>query len=720
MSSNSAILGMEEEDMLRLDLLTATSEGNYPKVKKLLDLGVPVDSHDDDFVTPLQIAAALGDNWMVSTFIDIGASIDSCNQVGMTAFHHACREGRLNVIETLLQRGADIHKFTFLGATGLTLATAGGHLDVVKKLVGLHLEVSPKPYGPTLTNSFCPSPLIVAAVGSSPQICGYLTSRGAPVDEVLAPLLNLTALTSVILCSRPESSYNTIVSALLDLGADPTRRTFRNGKSAIELADDLKREEILLNLYDKNRIRHDLAQPTDFRQLLRENALDQLPEALQTKTTNLPDAITPLMWAVAVGSAQGVYKLLEMRYNVDAQETKYGYSALMLAAFLREDEIVDLLLEMGAGVERTEPNTLHQTSYDLYLTATEDTLPEIRARLHRYKPKEKSLNRGKSKKFSTSGSKTLLKRFGQITQMMSKTKNQLGLSDPQEGASHINMRDWTENRIQSALVDGRNHRKLVRVEQILHRLRHISPPITRSLDSDFEAVRSLAAENATFALTTFYDHYSETHIERRVESEPTSLEYDVAMKYAKEYVSDMKIDRRPRSIVGYPDGQSPTFSLRTTPRMIKKSRDSLVLDGMNGTSDGSPGRASLHANFLFPPSGDYQQHMRKSVSTPSLPGPSNLSSVMGPRITEYHSYSMRSTMPLHDLQGKETLIWDEMRSCGLSEYVQVMIEEEIDYETFFALSCEDLNKMNIRDKETIDSIIDIQNRLEKKGYSFYS
>uniref|UniRef100_A0A0K0DGI0 ANK_REP_REGION domain-containing protein n=1 Tax=Angiostrongylus cantonensis TaxID=6313 RepID=A0A0K0DGI0_ANGCA len=313
MSGGAGVDWHDEMDIPKMELLNAAYEGNITKVGELLRMGVNIDSYDDDHVTSLQIAAFTGNNAMVTYLLDEGADLEACNQVGMTPFHHACREGRMTVVETLLQRGADIHRTTFMGATALTLAAAGAHLHIVKKLVSLRLEVSPPTMG------LCPTPLIAAAFRSSPQICGFLNHRGAPIDETLDSLLGLSALSCVLMCSSTS-----VFCALLDLGADPTKKTLKK-KTAAELAEQFKRHDVLAILADKSRIRHhDRIAVGDIRQLIAENQLDSA-EFERGKQTPLAESATPLMFAVAVGNERAVpifFSSLKINPFIAIQVTK--------------------------------------------------------------------------------------------------------------------------------------------------------------------------------------------------------------------------------------------------------------------------------------------------------------------------------------------------------------------------------------------------------------
>uniref|UniRef100_A0A1I7X813 ANK_REP_REGION domain-containing protein n=1 Tax=Heterorhabditis bacteriophora TaxID=37862 RepID=A0A1I7X813_HETBA len=260
-----------------------------------------------------------------------------------------------------------------MGATALTLAAAGTHMEVVKKLVSLRVEVSPK------TNTgLCPTPLIAAAFRSSPQICGFLNHRGAPIDETLESLLGLSALSCVLLCSSPS-----VFCALLDLGADPTKKTLKQ-KTVAELAEQFKRTYALAILRDKSRIRHhERIQVVDIRHLIAEDQLDSA-EFFCRKDAQFADGTTPLMFAAAIGNSRAVRRLLDERVEVNSTEAKYELNALQISSLLRFDDITAMLL-MG-GTSLSSYNGLLLTAFDMYISGTEEPDPNLRAMLHCYRP----------------------------------------------------------------------------------------------------------------------------------------------------------------------------------------------------------------------------------------------------------------------------------------------------------------------------------------------
>ncbi|KJH43626.1 hypothetical protein DICVIV_10368 [Dictyocaulus viviparus] len=688
MSGGAGVDWHDEMDIPKMELLNAAYEGNISKVGELLQMGVNIDSYDDDHVTALQIAAFNGNNAMVTYLLDEGADLEACNQVGMTPFHHACREGRISVVETLLQRGADIHRITFMGATALTLAAAGAHLHIVKKLVSLRLEVSPPTMG------LCPTPLIAAAFRSSPQICGFLNHRGAPIDETLDSLLGLSALSCVLMCSSTS-----VFCALLDLGADPNKKTLKK-KTAAELAEQFKRHDVLAILADKSRIRHhDRIAVGDIRQLIVENQLD-CAEFARGKQTPLSENATPLMFAVAVGNERAVRRLIDLRVEVNEAESRHGLTALQISSLLRFDGITSLLLMNEARTN--DLNMLNMSAFDLYISSTDEPDPNLRATLHTYRP-----TRFEGKVNLSASGKTFSKVFhaGRPMEWLSRMSSHLGLSSESQTATNtMEMRQWRDYSIRISGTEGRFWKKLVTAEEILRMTKNATPIKSITYDTVLDAVKKMAQQSQSFMVNCFYDSYV-GDMKKDSDNETDALKweyYDRAQMYTSQCGYQQSkprvINPRDSIVVHRKEGSdsigsrksralsflelSSQSQMRTTPRMLKKSRDSMV------TEDNVPRNAHVQ--------------LKKTTSTPLL--------VQGPAMV----CASNSRLALSHSQGRrpiEEIIWNELRKHNMGQYVDVLQKEEIDAESFFTLNEHDLRNMGITSTIHRTAILNIKNHL---------
>ncbi|CAI2311269.1 unnamed protein product [Caenorhabditis sp. 36 PRJEB53466] len=564
--SGAAADGIDDRDLPKLELLNAAFHGDIDKIDSLMrERKVHIDSVDDDDVTALHIAAAMGNNNLVLRLLDYGANIDACNQLGMTAYHYAAREGKLAVIDTLLQRGANYQQKTYLGVTALTLACAGGHADVVRRLLSFRYETqrSEKP-----KRTLAPSSLIVATCSKSPQICNYLARAGVPLDESIDNLKGLTALSIAIICT--PGVY--MVRSLLDLGASATKRGLYK-ITPEELAKQMHRTDLENFLSPKRTVRSRLEAQTDVRREIKNNQLIDREYGPPSR-----NGCTLLMYATIVGSTSSAKSLvLHKDFDVNTMDDMH-ITALQIAALLRVDSLVSLLLQKSADV--TAINKYGLTAYDLFLLSSDVVEPgNLRAQLHCHRPSDMKLN--------LSNSSSNLFQL-QTKSFLTKMSSQMFLSKS-EKVEAIEPRQWLEAKIKYQPAKDRNKYKFASVEDILRGVKHPKPPETNEYDMETDAMREYMEECQSFAVTCFTDFYGER------EKTPTSEYYDIAQFHAKRSGYHRKeggeVARRPPIIRPRKDSierehrkprtismmDSPSQNqMRTTPRMLKKSRDSTM------------------------------------------------------------------------------------------------------------------------------------------------
>lgn len=85
----------------------AIDAGNVQQVRAMLDRGEPVDGYpeEDEYMSPLEQAAAAGQNVIVKLLLDRGADIDVVSGWG-SPLDGAARAGHLSIVKLLVQRGA--------------------------------------------------------------------------------------------------------------------------------------------------------------------------------------------------------------------------------------------------------------------------------------------------------------------------------------------------------------------------------------------------------------------------------------------------------------------------------------------------------------------------------------------------------------------------------------------------------------------------------------
>jgi len=122
--------------------------------------------------TDLPAAAMVGDAGAVRRLLDLGMPIDTVDSQGCTALLRAAGGGQLIVVGMLLQRGADTTIASSTGATALTAAVSMRHPQIVDLLLAKGTEVDrPMPGGIT--------PLMLAAALGLPEMVSRLLVRNA-------------------------------------------------------------------------------------------------------------------------------------------------------------------------------------------------------------------------------------------------------------------------------------------------------------------------------------------------------------------------------------------------------------------------------------------------------------------------------------------------------------------------------------------------------------
>ncbi|CAB3407202.1 unnamed protein product [Caenorhabditis bovis] len=660
--------GIDDRDIPKMELLEAAFNSDLKKIDSLMRDGqVHIDSTDDDDVTALHIAAAMGNTNLVRRLLDYGANIEACNQLGLTPFLYAAREGKLSVIDVLLQKGADYRKLTYLGVNALTLAAAGGHADVVKKLLSLRDEnwrSAPR------NRYLAPTPLIAATCFKSSQICNTLIRAGASPDETVDTLNGLSALSAAILCT--PGVY--MVSSLLDLGSSPTKRTL-NRMNAMELATRAKRKDIVNMLYEKKNARNDLGAHRDIRKIV---ADDELTERLVDQPSQ--DGCTLLMFAIIVRSINSAKWLLQKDADVNAKDNMH-ITALHYASHLRVEEIIPHLLSKNART--IDINKFNLNAYDLMLRSSEigDT-SNIRSQIHPYRPAHLEL------KLSFSASSSSLYKTLQPKGWLNKVSSQIFLASAERAPEAIEPRKWLDAIAQYQPARDRNATKFACVEDILRGTKSARPPESNPYDIVTDAARSSMEECQSFMVTFFCDAYGEKEDQQRAPEQTLPNDskcYDVSQYYAQAsgYPPNRKFARnslvlRRRDSVESVDrrGKPRNFAMvehpsqnqmRTTPRMLKKSRDVMGDSGYGTTS--------------------YSARINNRPNVPTVvvhPKPRGLTNQM---------------------------IWDQFICRNKHLLMKKLQKEEIDRFTFMELNEANLMEMNILQKEDWIVIRDIQQSL---------
>lgn len=214
----------ENGEMTLTELHIATFDGNFPKVKSLLDDGADVNCKDEFDGTPLHFAVARGRIEITSLLLERGAQLEcKDNFTGSTPLHSAAYSGHCEITKLLLENGALVNVLNKFGHTALHAAlfytddrqradvlnsileygAIGGHHDKALDRMPTHIAVERGHVGVVnvliehganleLKDKFGRTPLHVAVEWEHAAVVNILLQRAASVQSIDAD--NNTAL----------------------------------------------------------------------------------------------------------------------------------------------------------------------------------------------------------------------------------------------------------------------------------------------------------------------------------------------------------------------------------------------------------------------------------------------------------------------------------------------------------------------------------------------
>jgi uncharacterized protein len=118
-----------------MDLIEAAKQGDMTALSGAFKKGTDINLQDNDMVTALMHASALGHIDIVKFLIEKGADINAKNSwAGWNALIYSSMNGKTETVKYLIEKGADVNTKDNEGKTALMYASARGHMETVSIL----------------------------------------------------------------------------------------------------------------------------------------------------------------------------------------------------------------------------------------------------------------------------------------------------------------------------------------------------------------------------------------------------------------------------------------------------------------------------------------------------------------------------------------------------------------------------------------------------------
>nr|CDS34353.1 ankyrin repeat and KH domain containing protein [Hymenolepis microstoma] len=293
---------LEDEVKLNARLFDALENSDIFEVDKIIQMGANVNAiRMRDGETPLLIATGKGDLAMMELLLLYGAAIHRIDANGNYAIHRATRLGHLEGVKLLMDNGS----LAFVGNrnfdTPLMIASMHGHTEIVKYLLSKNIPMMYQ------LNRKARSELTLATAQGHIDIVTLLLDKGDPSKDRAIELNQ--ALRIAVNANNLE-----IIRILLDSGADPNTKDMV-GIPLIMIPLSRRKELIVRQL---------LLKGTD----------------IETRDSN---GYTLLMRSIILGDANFVRMFIKLGANLNAIQTNGTATALSLAKFYEDPEIIEIV-----------------------------------------------------------------------------------------------------------------------------------------------------------------------------------------------------------------------------------------------------------------------------------------------------------------------------------------------------------------------------------------
>jgi len=315
--------------------------GNTEAVRLLIDAGADMTRGDAEGSTPLHLAAAGGHIEAMLVMLDKGASLDIQDDNGTTALIHALAGRQYAVAQWLIEHGADVTIADGAGNSPLHWAVARRDANTVHRLIEAGADLD-------LLTSEGRSPLSYAALVIDTAIARILIANGAELESK-----DNWGRTPLSLTARETGNVG-MAALLLDAGAQVNTKD-ESEDTPLMLAAWRGFKTLVATLLDHNAsLPSDTHQQRELIGYATDHGIDRLFEALMRSGADIDfKAATggTLLHNAAAGTSEEIVARL-IRHGMDVNgKDLYGRTPLHYAAEEGRTDNVRTLLSNGAEID---------------------------------------------------------------------------------------------------------------------------------------------------------------------------------------------------------------------------------------------------------------------------------------------------------------------------------------------------------------------------------
>ncbi|XP_043962702.1 ankyrin repeat and EF-hand domain-containing protein 1a isoform X1 [Gambusia affinis] len=133
---------IEKPNKVYININYCVRNGDLESLELAFKDGVPVDTQDEFYKTPLMEACISGNYELVQYLLEKGADVNMCDQFFWTPLHHAANGGYLEIVELLVNAGADVNAKALNDGTPLMRAIESSSFSCVEFLINSGAKVN--------------------------------------------------------------------------------------------------------------------------------------------------------------------------------------------------------------------------------------------------------------------------------------------------------------------------------------------------------------------------------------------------------------------------------------------------------------------------------------------------------------------------------------------------------------------------------------------------